>query len=196
MEIAAAVGLGLALAIDASVAAFSCGLSAKTHHAKCPLKLALVTGFFQGAMPTIGFFAAGEIVRHISAWAQWLSFGIFLILGAMFIRNAWKKQENCECAGCVSCVIKTWKGVLAVGIATSIDALAVGAGMACLPNNSAAELPLSETIFIPAAIIAGTTFCCVLAAFYSTKFFRNFPEKFLGTIAGLILIGLGIRALF
>lgn len=264
MEIAASVGLGIALAIDASIVSFSCGLASREHTWTCPLRLALVTGIFQGVMPTLGFFAAGRFVRFIDAWDHWVAFGVFLVLGAMFIRNAWRTTlpqsefaakisgsagrnaekisgtensgknsaensgESCVCGGncencpnrgnaesagtpeiagtqnseksvpaeCGTCAIATWRGVFAVGVATSIDALAVGAGIACA--NSAgtaagAAESLAASIFVPAAIIAGTTFLCVWLAFAASRIFRSLPVKLLGTLAGAILILLGIR---
>lgn len=195
METISAVGLGLALAVDASVVAFSCGLTSREHSWRCPLKLAAVTGICQGVMPTLGFFAAGTVVSHISDWAHWLAFSVFLLLGIMFIRNAWTDDQDNSCRGCARCALRSWKNIFAIGIATSIDALAVGAGLACSDIGKTTEGSLSEKIFIPALIITGTTFVCVLAAFHSTRIFRKLPVKLLGTLAGLILIILGIRAL-
>lgn len=195
MEIVDAIGLGVALAVDASLVAFSCGIFAKRHTWHCPLRLAVVAGVFQGVMPTIGFFCAESIFKFIEPWAHWISFCVFVLLGILFIKNAWKPlepTENACCGSCKNCAIETWKSVFAVGVATSIDALAVGAGIACANSTGT----LSEKIFIPAYIIAGTTFICVLLAFFASKIFRSLPAKFLGTLSGLIMIILGIRAAF
>lgn len=195
MEIFASIGIGIALAVDASLVSFSCGISAQHHTWTCPLKLALVAGIFQGVMPMLGFFCADSVVRFVESWAHWGACGVFVFLGAMFIKNAWRSTENhcgSACRGCKNCAIETWKGVLAVGVATSIDALAVGAGIAC----SGVSGTLAEKIFVPAGIIATMTFFCVLLAFLSSRIFRALPVKFLGTISGLILIALGIRAAF
>ncbi|MBP3302762.1 MAG: manganese efflux pump [Opitutales bacterium] len=196
MDAPSAVSLGLALAVDASVVAFSCGLTSREHQWKCPLKLAAVTGTFQGLMPTVGFFAAGTFVSYISAWAHWLAFSVFLALGAMFIYNAWTELQDKARCGCTHCALRCWKSIFAIGVATSIDALAVGAGIACSKLSGNTTGPLSEKIFVPAAVIAGTTFFCVLAAFYATRIFRRLPVKLLGTAAGLVLIALGVRTLF
>ena len=200
MNFAESFSLGIALAVDASAAAFSCGLSARTHRLSCPLKLAVVAGTFQGAMPIAGFFAAESVVGFIGEWAPRIAFAVFLVLGTIFIRNAWFEQEKGACSGCKRCVADTWKGLFALGIATSIDALAVGAGIACAAGSAshAGTLApsLGEKIFVPAAIIAGTTFLCVFSAFHAARIFRRLPVKLLGTLAGLILVALGFRALF
>ena len=196
MELISSIGLGVALAVDASVVAFSCGLTSREHTWHCPLKLALITGIFQGLMPAIGFFAAGTLVHLISSWASWIAFAVFLILGATFIRNAWADEPECECRGCARCALRKWKNIFAIGIATSIDALAVGVGMACSASATPMTQSYGEKIIAPALTIAGTTFVCVLIAFHSTRFFRRLPTKLLGTLAGLILIALGIKAIF
>lgn len=195
MDVTSAIGLGLALAVDASVVAFSCGLTSKEHKWKCPLKLAAVTGTFQGLMPTIGFFAAGTFVSYISTWAHWIAFFVFLALGTMFIYNARTESQDDVCLGCKRCALRCWRSIFTIGVATSIDALAVGAGLACSELSSGTTNSLAEKIFLPALLIAGTTFVCVLAAFYATSIFRKLPVKLLGTVAGLILIALGIRSL-
>ncbi len=195
MDFTSAAGLGLALAVDASVVAFSCGLTSREHRWKCPLKLAAVTGAFQGLMPTIGFFATGTVLSYISPWSHGIAFAVFLALGSMFIYNAWTETSDDSSQGCIRCALRCWKSIFAIGIATSIDALAVGAGIACAQYETNTSPTLTDRIFLPAAVIAGITFVCVLAAFYSTRVFRRLPVKLLGTAAGLVLIALGIRAL-
>jgi len=193
MEFFDAIGLGIALAVDASLVAFSCGIFARRHSWHCPFRLALVAGIFQGVMPTLGFFCAESIFQFIESWAHWIAFCVFVLLGILFIKNAWqpaKSDGNEHCGTCKNCAIETWRGVFAVGVATSIDALAVGAGIACANATGT----LAEKIFVPASIIAGTTFICVLLAFFASRIFRSLPAKFLGTLAGLIMIVLGIRA--
>lgn len=200
MNLAESLALGIALAADASVAAFSCGLSARTHRMSCPLKLAVVAGMFQGTMPIAGFFAAESVVGFVGEWAPRIAFVVFLALGTIFIRNAWIEEEKGACSGCRRCVADTWKGLFAMGVATSIDAFAVGAGIACAAESSSRAGTLAashgEKIFVPAAIIAGTTFLCVFSAFHAARIFRRFPVKILGMLAGLILVALGFRALF
>lgn len=199
MEIFASVGIGLALAVDASVTAFSCGIAAKTRRGSAfPLKLAAVTAVFQGAMPLLGFFAAETFVRHIHAWAHIFAAAVFVALGTICIVNALRgNDEKTDGDKSKIAALQTWKGIFVIGVATSIDALAVGFGIACdgaAKSCAGTEIPLFETIFVPAAIFTGTTFACVYAAFGASHFFRCFPEKILGVAAGLILLALGIRA--
>ena len=196
MDIFAYSMIGLGLAMDAAAVSMCKGLAVCQVKTKHCLIAGAYFGIFQGLMPTLGFFAAGTFVHHVGEWANWLAFGVFLLLGATFIRNAWTETPECACRGCNRCVLRRWKNIFAIGIATSIDAFAVGAGIACSRPPSHAGTPLAGEIFIPAVIIAGTTFFCVLAAFHSTRFFRKLPTKLLGTLAGLILIALGIQSLF
>lgn len=195
MDIGSAAGLGLALAMDASVVAFSCGLSSREHSWYCPLKLAVTTGFLQGLMPIIGFLAADSLVCDANTWTNRIACGVFLVLGITFIRNAWTGTPQNPCQGCVRCALRHWKNIFAIGIATSIDAFAVGVGMACSTADGNAGESAFQKIIVPALVIAGTTFLCVFASFHATRFFQKLPVKFLGTLAGLILIALAFKSL-
>lgn len=174
------------------IVAFSYGVLIRSGRKAAALKLAGTTGVFQALMPIIGFMAAGSVIRYCAAWDHWIAFGVFGALGGAIIYNAIFKNEEenpaTQDAGCAcgKCVLGL-KRLLAIGVATSIDALVIGAGMRCLAGT---EVKLGEVI--PAAgIIGGVTFFGVLGAFYVPRFFRKFPKRIMELIAGLILFSLG-----
>lgn len=190
------LGIAVALASDAMIVAFSYGVLIRSGRKAAALKLAGTTGFFQALMPLVGFMLAGSVVRHCAAWDHWIAFCVFGALGGMIIYNAIfeNEEENAaaEDSGCVcgKCVLGV-KRLLAVGVATSIDALAVGAGMRCLAG---AEVGFAN--MLPAAgIIGGVTFFGVLGAFGISRFFRKFPKRIMELIAGMILFSLGLITL-
>ncbi len=200
MGLASSIGIGFALAVDASITAFSCGILTKKREIAWPLKLAITTGIFQGVMPLIGFLAAESFVKYIANWANLVACAVFVFLGVLCIYGAVSRVPE-EVNMCVEKIfaLRNWKGIFAIGIATSIDALAVGIGIAfadAVETAAGNELPHSEIIYVPAAIFALITFCSVMAAFFSSNFFKKLPSKFLGILAGLILIALGIHAGF
>ena len=198
MDFLKILGIALALAVDASVVAFSGGLVIRSRRLASSLELALVTGAFQAAMPLLGFWFTGKIHKYIAACDHWIAFGVFGTLGATIIFNAWRasgeKEKSVPGNAPATRRHFTPKKLLGIGIATSIDALAVGAGIACMQGNRA-NATFADAIGIPALAIGVVTFFCVLAAFHSTHFFKRFPARALETVAGLILVALGTATL-
>ena len=70
-------------------------------------------------------------------------------------------------------------------VATSIDAFGAGISL-CFRDVS---------IWFPAVLIGVITFINSLIGFFATVLFKKFPSRYLAIMGGLILIGLGIKAL-
>lgn len=196
MDFLQTLGIAFALASDAMIVAFSYGVLIRSGRVAAALKLAGSTGFFQALMPVIGFVAAAGVLRSCEAWDHWIAFAVFGTLGGTIIYNAIVKREeesaasgDVECS-CGKCVLGM-KRLLAVGVATSIDALVVGAGMRCLAG---ADVGLTD-VLPAAAIIGGVTFFGVLCAFAVSRVFRKLPQRLMEIVAGLILFSLGLITL-
>ncbi len=170
--------LALALSVDACVVSFSYGLVSHNMRARNSMLLALFTGVFQGIMPVIGYFLTGIVKSYIEPYSGLLIFIIFCYLGVKFIKEAFeeKKLQNPTClgAGCL----------LLVGVATSIDAFSAGISLSLLGNK----------ILKPAVLIAAVTFINSHLGFWFGGKFKNIPSRPLEVTAGLILVGLGIKA--
>ena len=173
------------LAVDATVYAFSYGMVLRERRASAALWLAFVVGVFQAGMPLLGYWG-GEVLRSVvDTWAPWLVLVVFGALGGNIIREAWRENEE-ETASLSPLGLL---GLLFVGVATSIDALAVGACMA-LGNIGGPHLRLGQAV----GIIGAVTFGCALLAFHSARLLHHLPIRWLETIAGLLLVGLGVQA--
>ncbi len=201
MDFLQTLGIALALASDAMIVAFSYGVIIRSGRAAAALKLAGSTGFFQALMPVIGFVAAAGVLRSCEAWDHWIAFAVFGALGGTIIYNAiFKREEESAASGdvecsCGKCVLGV-KRLLAVGVATSIDALVVGAGMRCLAGADVGLTDVGLTDVLPAAaIIGGVTFFGVLCAFAVSRVFRKLPQRLMEIVAGLILFSLGLITL-
>lgn len=189
-------GIAVALASDAMIVAFSYGVLIRSGRTVAALKLAGTTAFFQAVMPIIGFLMAGQALRYCEAWDHWIAFGVFGTLGGAIIYSAITggeeddiASEDCGCA-CGKCRLGI-KRLFAIGVATSIDALVVGAGMRCLatPGDGFSE------VLPAAAIIGGVTFVGVAGAFRVSRLFRKFPKRLMEVTAGVILFSLGVVTL-
>lgn len=172
--------LAIALSIDACVVSFSNGLVFTQNKRVNSLILAAAVGFFQFLMPVIGFLAAQTVSNYVEPYDHWIVFTIFVLLGAKFIKDAFKheKEEKIECFMC-------FKYILLVAVATSIDALGAGVSIAFTKTQ----------IWFPAIIIGVITFINSLLGFWSGHLFKKFPTKNLEISGGLILIALGFKIL-
>lgn len=182
--------IALVLALDATVYSFSYGLILRVRRVICSLWLALTVGGFQMAMPLLGFWGGQELRSYVNAWAPWIVLAVFLLLGVGIIRHAWAEQEDEEASSTPLGVF----ALLLVGIATAIDALAVGACMA-LGDLVGCRLCVGQ-VLLAAGIIGAITFVCSLSAFHLARLLHRLPTRWLETLAGLLLIALGVKQLF
>lgn len=182
--------IGVILAMDATVYAFSYGLVLRQGRAWAGFMLALTVGFWQFFMPLVGY-GCGSLIREwVESWSPWIVLVVFSCLGLNIIREAWSKEEEEEKQ---SGMPLGFLGLTLVGIATSIDALAVGGCMA-IGSIGGADLALSR-LLAACALIGGITFVLPSLSFFSTQLLRHLPTQWAETLAGLLLIGLGVKNL-
>lgn len=184
--------IALALAVDATVYSFSYGLVLRCRRMWHSLWLALTVGGFQAGMPLLGYLGGESVRDSVAQWQDGIVAAVFCGLGAYVIYSAWKEDE-CDCC-CKDCNPLGLLALLLVGIATAIDALAVGVAMA-LGDIGGACLSLPQLI-LHVSIIGAVTFVCSLTAFHSARILHHLPTRWLESIAGLLLMALGIKSLF
>jgi len=171
--------LALGLSMDASAVSISNSLCINKIRLRHILQMALMFAFFQGLMPIIGFFAASRFEEAISRFDHWIAFILLVIIGGKMLHEAVKAEINQEC----SLFSLTFKLLLVQGIATSIDALAVGVSLSALNVN----------IYYSIAIISTVTFICCTLAILVAKRFGNLLGKRAGIAGGIILIAIGLK---
>lgn len=171
--------LAVALGIDCLVVSFSQGLIFTHNRVKNSLALAFTMGLAQGLMPCFGYLFTWLISSYIQAYAKWLVFIIFFILGAKFIYEAFQEKDEKICCIDLKCLIS-------LGIATSIDALASGV-----------SLNLTKTPLLLSVLLIGfMSFFMSMAGFWLGNFFKKLPSKYLEISGGLILIILAFKSIF
>ena len=170
MNLIEIIFLAIVLGIDCMVVSFSQGLIFQNNKIKNSLLLAGSMGFFQGFLPCVGYFGINLLSSYIEPFSKLLVFAIFMILGMKFIIEAFQTKKNVTCMD-LKCLV-------ALGIATSIDALASGV-----------NLNLTSTPLLKSALIIGTvSFFMSLCGFWFSVFLKSFPSKILEISGGLILI--------
>lgn len=177
--------IGLSLALDAFVVSVINGLTINGLKKHQGIIIAITFGIFQGVMPVIGFFLGELFINYIKDFDHWIAFGLLLLIGAYMIfegiKGIVKKEE-------LTNNHFSMKTVIVQGIATSIDALAVGLTLSSLP------------IFIvwDALIITGiTTILCLFGVFLGEMVHKLLKGhlSIANIIGGAILILIGLQIL-
>ena len=174
----------LLLAIGVSMDAFAVSVCKGLSMSKSGLKESAICGVwfggFQALMPLIGFFLGTLFAEAIEAFDHWIAFGLLAVIGINMLKEAFSKEEE----GCCGCDL-SFKTMLVMAIATSIDALAVGISLAMAGNVN---------IWLAILLIGFTTFgFSGLGVKIGNVFGSRFEQK--AQIAGgaiLILLGLKI----
>lgn len=171
--------LAIGLSMDAFAVSICKGLSMKKSTVgKCSL-VGFYFGFFQGAMPVLGYILGVQFRGYITSIDHWIAFILLGLIGANMIKEALDKNDEC-CNGSLD-----FRTMIMLGIATSIDALAVGITFAFLNVN----------ILTAASFIGIVTFVC---SFLGVKIGSIFGAKFrskAGLAGGIILILMGSKIL-
>lgn len=172
--------LGIGLSMDAFAVSICKGLSAKRLQTRHYLIIGAWFGGFQALMPTIGFFLGSTFEQYITAFDHWVAFVLLSTIGAGMIKESLSKEES---NGNDSFSFKT---MLLLALATSIDALAVGITFALLPD---VNVPLAV------CLIGITTFVCSAAGLKVGNLFGLKYKAKAELAGGIILILIGLKIL-
>ena len=171
--------LAVGLSMDAFAVSICKGLAMDRVTLGRAALVGLWFGGFQGLMPLAGWFLGSRFAAYITAVDHWIAFGLLVFLGINMVREARQGEEE---AADGSLGVKI---MLAMAVATSIDALAVGVSLAALNVNIAAA----------AGFIGGVTFVCCLVGHFLGRHFGSLLGKRAEILGGLILIGIGLKIL-
>ena len=118
--------LAVGVSMDACAVAICKGLALRRVTVKNCLWVGLWFGFFQGLMPLVGYLLGAQFKEYITAVDHWIAFGLLAFLGIRMIVEAVSHKEETPDASLAP------RHMLALAIATSIDALALGVTLAFL----------------------------------------------------------------
>jgi len=174
--------LAIGLSMDAFAVSVTNGMCYQGLKKKHVMMIAGTFGFFQAFMPVLGFFLGQTFSGAIVSFDHWVAFALLFIIGAHMIVEAVRElrhpSNECKVDVC------SFKKVFIQGIATSIDALAVGVSLALIPDTD---------IFWAALIIGIVTFLCSFIGVTIGKKAGAFLKGRSEIIGGLILIGIGVK---
>lgn len=198
----------LAIAVSLSMDSFAAALG----HGAChrgvawpkALRVGFVFGICQLAMPLLGWWIGSTFAGMVESVDHWIAFGLLLFVGGQMIREAF----NDDCAECKTLLgpdgrvahkpfgeacgncervarANGWIPLFVTGIATSIDACAVGVGLAM------AEIDIVSTL----AMITVVTFVTSAGGVLLGRLVGPWLGKRAEIFGGLGLIAIGVKIL-
>ena len=174
--------IGIGLSMDAFAVSICKGLSMQKIDKKYTLCIGLFFGGFQALMPLTGYLLGSRFSGYIERFDHWVAFILLALSGANMLREAFSKGEEEESA----CSDYSFKTMLLMAIATSIDALAVGISLA---------MAGTENIFLAVGLIGLMTFTLSALGVKIGCVFGSRYERKAQVAGGVILIALGVRIL-
>jgi putative Mn2+ efflux pump MntP len=150
------------------------------------LRMALLFGVFQAAMPLAGWLGTAHFSQYLEAVDHWIAFGLLAFIGGKMI---WESLADDDSEPSFNPLHLRTQLLLAV--ATSIDALAVGISMACLGYNHI------TTLTLPLVMIGATSVVMSIAGYWlGVRFGRIVARRIKPElIGGLVLVFIGIKVL-
>ena len=174
--------IAVGLSMDAFAVSICKGLNMRRMNYRHAGIIALFFGVFQALMPAIGWFLGKQFESYITSVDHWIAFVLLGFIGVNMVREALGEDEDLEEIPQEHLDLKE---PFMLAIATSIDALAVGISFALA----------GVQIWSSSAIIGCVTFTISAIGVLIGKKVGSIFEKSAGILAGILLIGIGVKIL-
>ena len=170
--------IAVGLSMDAFAVAICKGLCMQKFSFKRMVTVGLYFGIFQAGMPLLGYFLGSQFESYITNFDHWIAFLLLGYVGGKMIRDSFDTKHK-EYSFDPS---KGWNLVL-LSFATSIDALAVGLGLALI------DVTIWYPAFLIGIITAGLSLIGILMGYQIGQKFGKKVELF----GGLVLLFIGFK---
>lgn len=178
------VFIGFGLAMDCAAVSLAGGANTISRQGmKETIKAALLAGsffgFFQGAMMLLGGYGGEALKTFVSGIDHWVAFSLLAFVGGKMVYEAFQGTSEKKTD------LLDMRILTILAIATSIDALVVGAGIA-FANGS----------FMESAIIVGVTTAAIsVASVLLGKRIGHLLDNKIEILGGVILLTIGTNIL-
>lgn len=161
MSFLAVLLLAFAMSTDAFAVAVCKGISLKVPKFIDAFKVGILFGLIEAITPVLGWLLGYLAVQYIEQWDHWIIFLLMLFLGCRMIYNSLKGGDSCP--------EEPQKGSLVMliltAISTSIDAFAVGVGLALASVNiifAASMIGAATCLMVTIGILLGKKIGCIV----------------------------------
>lgn len=171
--------IAVGLSMDAFAVSICKGLSTPRLRLRHSLICGGYFGLFQALMPLLGWLLGVRFQAMIASLDHWIAFILLGIIGVNMIR------ESRECGEEPLNSSFSFRTMLPLAVATSIDALAVGVTFSMVE--------LSVSIWLAVCLIGCTTFLISLGGVYVGNVFGAKYKNKAEFVGGTILILIGVK---
>ncbi|MEO3988329.1 manganese efflux pump MntP [Pseudocitrobacter cyperus] len=184
MNAYAIILLALGMSMDAFAA--SMGKGATLHKPKFSeaIRTGLIFGAIETLTPLIGWSLGMLASRFVLEWSHWVAFVLLVFLGGRMIIEGFRNGNDDE--ECEPLRRHGFWLLVTTAIATSLDAMAVGVGLAFLQVN----------ILVMALAIGCATFTMSTLGMMIGRFIGPLLGKRAEILGGIVLIGIGAEILY
>ena len=174
--------IAFSLSFDSFAVSVCSGLALCRKHLRLTdaLKIGLSLAIFQGLMPVLGWFLGSTVKDEIQQADHWIAFGLLSFLGIKMILEGRVPIKKRKIKNPTS-----WRVLIPMSIATSIDAFAVGISFSLFFDH----------ILFPALLIGFVTLGVSLSGIYMGKRAGNKLAGSAEIAGGIILIIIGLKIL-
>ncbi|CAG9170998.1 manganese efflux pump MntP [Cupriavidus pampae] len=154
MSFLSIIFLAFAMATDAFAAAIGKGAALHKPDYREAIKAGLIFGTIEAATPVIGWGLGRAAQEYVTEWDHWIAFTLLLVLG---LRMIWAGFQTGAVEEEKPDSHSFW-ALAITGFATSIDAMAVGAGLAFVDVNivvAAIAIGLATTLMVTIGVLVG-----------------------------------------
>ena len=183
MNLSATILLAFGMSMDAFAA--SIGKGATLHKPKFSeaLRTGLIFGVIETLTPLIGWGLGMLASQFVLEWNHWIAFILLMFLGGRMVLEGFRTET--DDTGEAPHRHGFWL-LVTTAIATSLDAMAVGVGLAFLQVN----------ILTPALAIGCATLVMSTLGMMIGRFIGPLLGKRAEILGGIVLIGIGIEILW
>lgn len=178
--------IAVGLAMDCFAVSIASGIILKAYRLRPILTMAFFFGLFQAIMPLIGWMTTTTFSHLIESIDHWIAFGILTLLGGRMVIESYKKEESKHVFNPARLRV-----ILALAVATSIDALIIGVSFALLGMDHIRDISAAIGI-IGFVSFTLSLLGLILGIRFGCGFARKLKAERWG---GIILILIGIKIL-
>lgn len=176
--------LAVGLAMDCLTVSIASGILLKKIIWKTILLTSFCFGLFQAIMPFGGWIVTTRFSTLVEQWDHWIAFALLAFLGGKMVFESYKPEEE------KTFNPNSFKVILALSVATSIDALAVGVSFSCIGYHTFSDI--WQPLWVIGLVSLLFAFVGFMIGIFAGKRF-HFPVERVG---GILLIAIGIKVLY